>query len=632
MAIIYPSIETIKVLRQKPTEGELYILKFLEQNLDDSYEVFFQPYLNGDLPDIVIMRKNSGVYIIEVKDWNLGSYRLTDNRDWQVNSGSENWHDIKSPIDQVSSYKDNLYNLHIAGLLERKIKNSNVYSIVNCGVYFHNASTSQVDSFVKGERPDDDEPFQNKNKYHKYIKGISYTDLFGYDSLNSNDFNKIMNKRWMSRTSKYFDIDLYTSFKRHLLPPKHTTEQGKSITYSIEQQRIIESKDNSWQKVKGVAGSGKTMCLAKRIVNAHLRHGHKVLVLTFNISLRNYIHDKINEVREDFAWSNFHIVHYHEFIKNQANNHNIKIQSLQAWENQYLFEEVKENIEKYDTIVIDEIQDYTEPWINILHNYFLAENGEYVVFGDEKQNIYSRSYDAKERKPYTKIPGQWNLLKRSYRITSEIAKLAEEFQKWFFSEKYEIDEIAVQKNLFEKSELRYYFFDSFDAEKIIQLYKDVSAEFNIHDNDICFQAAQVENLRELCFIIRTLSNQMTNTMFETKEVYDKLKNDYGETSRFYDTIEKIRRNKKFNFWSNRGLLKMSTIHSFKGWEVDTMFLIIERENKSDSDDFTTDELIYTAITRCRTNLIVININNIKYDDFFKSNIGITRIKESPALI
>lgn len=41
MAIIYPSIETIKVLRQKPTEGELHILEFLEQNLDNTYEVFF---------------------------------------------------------------------------------------------------------------------------------------------------------------------------------------------------------------------------------------------------------------------------------------------------------------------------------------------------------------------------------------------------------------------------------------------------------------------------------------------------------------------------------------------------------------------------------------------------------------
>ncbi|MDB2621804.1 NERD domain-containing protein [Flavobacteriales bacterium] len=627
MAIINPPIETIKILRQKPTEGELHLLEFLEKTLDNTYEVFFQPFLNGDLPDIVIMRKGSGVYVIEVKDWNLEAYRLTEYKQWEVKTENGNWHDIKSPISQVFSYKENLYNLHIAGLLERRIKNPKLLYVVNCGVYFHNASTSHCNSFAKKKFSRDEESDEKRRKYDSYLKFISYFDLIGFDTLKPEDFKKIMNKRWMSKTSYLFDSELYDSFKRHLQPPKHTKDQGIPITYSKEQERIIESKSNSKQKVKGVAGSGKTLCLAKRIVNAHLRHGNKVLVLTFNISLRNYIHDKINEVREDFAWSNFHIVHYHEFFKNQANNHNLKLKGLDAWHNQRFFEEVKDSIEKYDTIVIDEIQDYTEPWINIILNYFLAENGEYVVYGDEKQNIYQRSYDHKEKKPYTKVGGQWNLLKRSYRITNEIARLAESFQKWYFSEKYEIDEIAVQKSLFEQSELRYYLLDSFSAEMIIKLYKEIASELEVHENDICFQSSQVELLRELGFKIRSLSSQKTNTMFETQEVYDKLKADYGKTDKFFKELEQVRRNKKFNYWNNRGLLKMSTIHSFKGWEVDTLFLLIDSEKEDKSKDFTSDELIYTAITRCRTNLIVININNPKYHDFFKEKIGIT---QSPA--
>lgn len=626
MAIINPPIETIKVLRQKPTEGELYLLEFLENNLDNSYEVFFQPFLNGDLPDIVIMRKGSGVYIIEVKDWNLDLYRLTENKQWEVKTELDSWCEIKSPISQVFSYKENLYNLHIAGLLERRIKNPKLLSIVNCGVYFHKASTSYCNSFVRKKFLSDDDSNENRSKYDKYLKFISYFDIIGFDTLNPENFKNIMDNSWMSRSSYLFDSELYESFKRHLQPPRHTKDQGIQITYSTEQEKIINSKGNSKQKVKGVAGSGKTLCLAKRIVNAHLRHECKVLVLTFNISLRNYIHDKINEVREDFAWSNFHIVHYHEFFKNQANNHNLKINSLDSWYDQRFFEGVKDNIEKYDTIVIDEIQDYTEPWINIILNYFLAKDGEYVVFGDEKQNIYQRSYDQKEKKPYTSIGGQWNLLKRSYRITNEIARLAESFQKWYFTDKYEMDEIAVQKSLFEQSELRYYFFDSFNADAIIKLYKKIATELAIHENDICFQASQVVILRELGFKIRSLSNQKTNTMFETQEVYDKLKSDYGDTVKFHKEIEQVRRNKKFNYWNNRGFLKMSTIHSFKGWEVDTLFLLIDSEKEENSKDFTTDELIYTAITRCRTNLIVLNINNLKYHDFFIEKIGIT---ESP---
>ncbi len=70
---------------------------------------------------------------------------------------------------------------------------------------------------------------------------------------------------------------------------------------------------------------------------------------------------------------------------------------------------------------------------------------------------------------------------------------------------------------------------------------------------------------------------------------------------------------------NSGTTKLSTIHSFKGWEITTLILIIENENLN-QQEFTTDELIYTAITRCRQNLIIINIGNERYNKFFRKEI------------
>ncbi len=81
-------------------------------------------------------------------------------------------------------------------------------------------------------------------------------------------------------------------------------------------------------------------------------------------------------------------------------------------------------------------------------------------------------------------------------------------------------------------------------------------------------------------------------------------------------LEKIRKNKKWNFWMNSGNIKFSTIHSFKGWEVDSLFLIIEKE--FDDNNFTTDELIYTAVTRCRRNLFILDLDQSRYLEFFKS--------------
>ena len=60
-------------------------MKFLDSHLDESFEVYFNPFMNGDRPDIVVMRKGQGVLIIEVKDYELDSYQLDDKKNWKVN-------------------------------------------------------------------------------------------------------------------------------------------------------------------------------------------------------------------------------------------------------------------------------------------------------------------------------------------------------------------------------------------------------------------------------------------------------------------------------------------------------------------------------------------------------------------
>ena len=58
MAIMYPNLETIKLMKPKPTNGEFFLLQYLYEQLDDNYEIFFQSHINGFLPDIVILKKN----------------------------------------------------------------------------------------------------------------------------------------------------------------------------------------------------------------------------------------------------------------------------------------------------------------------------------------------------------------------------------------------------------------------------------------------------------------------------------------------------------------------------------------------------------------------------------------------
>ena len=62
MAQIFPSLDTIRQFKVQPTEGEWTLLLFLNKVLDDTFEVYFNPFLNGDRPDIIILKKQGGVF------------------------------------------------------------------------------------------------------------------------------------------------------------------------------------------------------------------------------------------------------------------------------------------------------------------------------------------------------------------------------------------------------------------------------------------------------------------------------------------------------------------------------------------------------------------------------------------
>ena len=237
----------------------------------------------------------------------------------------------------------------------------------------------------------------------------------------------------------------------------HMKAEGEKIYYSEKQKDIIYSSTLE-QRIKGVFGSGKTTVLAARAVQAYKRaltrtENPRVLILTFNITLKNFIHDKLNRVDEVFPIENFIIINYHQFINAELNNLNIEFEipeglnkkelsnymETQYYGNVRLFERHKEEIVKYDAVLIDEIQDYHRPWMEIIKNYFRDPMGDYVLFGDVKQNIYGQS--IQNRDVVTNVRGI-NELKYCYRSDFKVRDLALSFQKNIFQDKYDIDDFS----------------------------------------------------------------------------------------------------------------------------------------------------------------------------------------------
>lgn len=734
MAQFIPTIETISKFDVQPTEGEWTLLRFLERTLDDSYEVYFNPFLNGDRPDVVIMRKGGGVMIVEVKDWDLELYNIDEKKHWHLahpKNDKEAHAYIKSPISQAVQYKDNLFNLHVENLLEMNIRNSKMWGVVVCGVYFHNATHQQIINKIIT-------PFCKDKGYQKFI---SYICLLGKDDLNSESFLTQLEKFHIksAQPSILFSDKWYDSIHRLLLPPLHTKNQGVYIArydgrmkkqnpsmlmYSKKQDELIYDKQqrNEW-RVKGVVGSGKTTLLAAKAVQSYCELTQqgisrpKILILTYNITLKNFIHDKLQKVNEDFDWSSFTILNYHQFINSQMNNLGIDIRKedgesieqffARYYDNYQLFHERENETERFDVIFIDEIQDYKRVWMDIIKNCFLFQGGVYprsgyYLLGDVKQNIYNRSTDGKD--VATNVKGV-NTLETCFRSEMKIKDLALGFQRDFFGDKYEVDQTltAEQDSLFfghnlQQGYLNYMYLQSDNP--IQSVFNIINGNItnkvnNVAINDITVLGAEMRFLQLFETYYRYKTGLRTSTMFETYEqmylrgisqksditmgadlrqslielikrnnnrnsttaerqiavllsAYEmfnhfpdifKLRletkctefkttlNDFLVVMKRFETdfanfreavfsadYKYIRDNKKYNFWMNTGNIKISSIHSFKGWESETVFLILQKHFEGDP---TFNELLYTGITRTRSNLIVINLGNSEYHEKMK---------------
>jgi superfamily I DNA/RNA helicase len=139
---------------------------------------------------------------------------------------------------------------------------------------------------------------------------------------------------------------------------------------------------------------------------------------------------------------------------------------------------------------------------------------------------------------------------------------------------------------------------------------------NIEAKSSVILSQSTSSVREIDAIYREKTANETTRTFESQEYYlAALEGEHGETNeRFIDAIEGVRTNAKTHFTMMTEHLKLSTIYSYKGWEADNVFVIITNSSQD------IPEVIYTALTRAKENLYIINIRNRKYHSFFTEHL------------
>lgn len=653
MAQFYPTLENISRLKVKPTEGEQHLLNVFNEALDDSYEVFFNPFLDGDRPDFIIVKEGVAIFVIEVKDYSLPNYQVDSYNKWSVKYASGKSR-ISSPQSQAFTYKKNLYQLHLPVLGLEQLGNRNFFKLVNPFVYLHKASKTEINSLYQ---PAEDELRNKTNElfvarqqqrinidaFNRQTEALSRTKKrIARDKAMAfgNDQTYVLVRKIKGYSSHIlFDDRVYDDFKRRLMPSEHTKKQGKSIPLDDKQAKLALSSKGK-EKIKGVAGCGKTEIISQRAVNAFERHNKKVLIVTFNITLKNQIKDRISDILGFRDEKNFAVTNYHQFFNAQVNESGQDISDLiERYGLAVLYKtDVFNgyNLDRYETILLDEVQDFENEWVKILRDNFLLSEGEMVLFGDESQNIYER--ETERAAVIAQGFGRWKKLKRSYRtsLDSPLNQVFKDFQSRYLIEKYTDTDVLETKQVqrgFTFEVLEYHACSSDWESQSFELIQKTIRDNNLVPNDVVILSSKTYLVRRL--VEQFSKFEKTHCMFETyKELgqlvqsYDSMitlerlklmsEQDLQSTINKYrelkSEIEQARRTKKNHFYANSGLIKLSTVHSYKGLESKTVFYLM--------DEMDTPEIVYTSITRSVENLVILDISQkSQFSDFFDTNMN-----------
>lgn len=600
---LYPTWPQLEQQNNPLTVGEKVLIKYLDdylprdpnwkpapglKNLKDyqGWLIFAQPFLNGTRPDIVIFNPQVGLVIYEVKDWNLDNYEFRKGEGLFVNDG-RGYYPVKSPISQVEHYKERLIGQLVPNIGESIDKNKKNFGLIKLGVYFHNARTEIC-----------------REKIGAKINDFKHFPIFGFDCLTSNHLREIVPSVHIS-SSKYWNRAWNEDILFWLIPPYHSIEQGTILKLRGNQIKVAEPRSGHY-RVRGVAGSGKTQVLAYR-AGKLASLGFNVLIISFNITLWHYVKDMIARSPFAFSWAQFTFTHFHGFCKDRLNEFDQKWPKSEGVSSDEFFKTVVPNAvinaiqgkkpQKYDAILIDEGQDYHFEWYSMLDKYFLTNRDEILIVCDKRQNIFERELDwldkrvnkaglEKFREPYIDLTV-------TFRLPPKVAAMSNEFSEVFKLNQ----ELKVTKL----------------EENPVLLHSQHIVWLNIKEEDWkayvfnSFQRLKKEGYSPSDIVILLPNHKLGKLAVE---LFNEKNIEVNHV--FEEDAESSYHLHKKAFWMGDSRLKMSTIHSFKGWELLNIVLFIPLNAPESSTKL--DATIYTALTRTRENLIILNANK-RYEQF-----------------
>jgi hypothetical protein len=557
--------------------GERRVFELFDRGLPVEWEIYVQPHLNNLRPDFVLLHPHAGIAVFEVKDWDLSvcDWRLErhEGRLTLVGTNQSGRRFVKpNPFARLHEYRT-----EIAELFCPALNRHAGLASVTAGLIFASARDADViERFGVA--------FEQFSPDHA---GRRYFTLTGSEAIRDGRLGAIFPDH-SRRSSRFMTPEVAADLRHWLVEPAFSAEQRELPTLSPDQRRYVMGRTESGlRRLRGPAGSGKTMVVAGR-ASVLADEGKNVLVVSYNITLLNYLRDyaaRFGSKRNDITWLNFHtwckrllfLCGRGDVWRSLPWDEPSADESLGAALADAL--SAQPEIDVFDAILVDEGQDFHPSWWDALRGA-LAPGGEMLLVADRAQDLYKRNNLWTERvMEGAGFNGPWATLKTSYRMPRELTELTADYVKRFLA----------------------------DPEISPPIPPD-QQELHVDPVDLRWIQADADSLAETAVkAIRTsLARRKGRTpaafadvvfLCDQKKIGQSVVQALAglgiDTSHTFAETPRLERQKKLYFFKGHACVKATTIHSFKGWEGCHVVVAVGGSGHP------AHNTVYTAMTRLK---------------------------------
>lgn len=564
-----PALDELKQLVTPLNDGELDVAHALA-GLNDAWTVYIQPRIGQDVPDFVAVHDRHGVCAIEVKDWRPSTYRQRDDGVIEHRACTGGWEpSTEQPRYQAYRYRTTIFDQFFAMPDDAQQPTQAVRSVV----IFPQMSNEKARQLLHWPSV--------TNQEH----GIT---VWGGDGLQQS-LDQIVHDRGCKPPRP----ESITRLKQQLAESSITLELRDPTRLSPDALNIERNPHGARiRRVRGPAGCGKSFGLAARAARL-ASDGKHVLVLSHNTTLSNYHRTLVDARCLEYA-ANPSLVtctNFHQFcsrLVDDAERSGITTSTTSEgpWYDQAIrraHEACEAGYEaRYDAVLVDEGQDFTLDWWNLLRHHVVSPDGEMLLVADPTQDVYGKhSWTDEDQMVGAGFSGKWTELTNSYRMPGDLVDIANDFaERYVCGEQIigrvpracaeaDITHVAASRSVRRWRQVRHS--DELGIEVGREVVRLLTAHPELAPSDVAFLVErQADGIAAVAEI--ELAGYSVHHVFSvTKQ---------GQHVR------------KRRFWPDADGIKGCTVHSFTGWETPTLVMGIGTSPQS-------RRLAYVSMTRAR---------------------------------